>query len=435
MNTIVNSTGIAALGTGQSVLGERQTNIPTSGKIRSGIKVLTPSARQNPKAQAIYDAGIAAGKTFVQIERELIEQCKFERSPLTPRNVPYFTVRRADFPMPEIADTIMKLYGESRAEGLHLYRFPAIFPVDAWQAVMRHGLNCYTRSERVYWSDYGPDGTRYCKTHGVVEVDPQSKRAHRPFGGRPVILRAENDGRCEPERCKEYQARKCNLTGSFLFYVPGVPGSSAIELPTTSFYSMQQARQKLEMVAFIRGGRISGTENGRPIFYLAKKQHEVSMIDPETGQAKKVKQWLIELEADIDMTKLFIAGESQHLLAAGETAAQALEHKLTDDAEFDTVGEPVEPEVTAAPETPPPTAALTDEQKAQVAAARKGIQALIGQFEGFFTIEQFGSYATGVWGQNCMRDLECLRKIHKDLNAGLDDINEYTAHVRGRGTQ
>lgn len=329
------NTGLA-LNDGPTVLGERQARIPVGGKIRAGIKVLTGSASKHPQATPVYDAGVALGKSFSEIEKDLIQACGFERSPLTPRNVPYFTVRRSDFAMPDVADRIMALYAEDRGEGRHLYRFPVIFPVDAWQTVMPHSMRCYTRNELVYWSEYGPDGARYCKTRGKIEVDPRSKRAHRPYGGRPVVLRSEHEGRCEPEQCAEYQSRKCNLSGGLLFYVPGVPGSSAIELPTTSFYAMQQMRQQLEMVAFLRGGKISGTVDGRPIFYLAKKKAEVSMIDPETGQAKKVHQWIVSMEADIDMTRVFQAGEVPAALSAGEQAAHALEYH---DEEFDMPGD------------------------------------------------------------------------------------------------
>lgn len=341
-------TGIAALGGGPSVLGESQLRLPVGGKIRAGIKVLTKTAATHTKAGPIYDAGVAAGKPWADIERELVEACRFDKSPLTPKNVSYFTVRPCDFIVPETAAAIVKAYGSDGADGFQLYRFPVVFPVDAWQAVMPHGLNCYTRSERVYWSQYTPDGRRHCMTHGIVPVDPRSKRALRTYGGRPVVPRADNGGICDPEKCPEYQARQCKLTGSLLFYIPGIPGSSAIELPTTSFYSMQQARSQLELVAHLRGGRLSGTIDGKPVFYITKKQREVSMIDPATGKATKKKQWLIEMEADIDMTRVFQASERAAL--AADRAALALDAPPAPDTEID--------------DDPPPPPPATDDVKA-----------------------------------------------------------------------
>lgn len=331
------STSLDALGEGMSILGQRQATIPVGGKIRSGIKVLTRAAAGNELAQDIYARGVAAGASFDVIEKRLIAECKFDRSPLTPRNVPYFTVRRSDFSMPEVADMIMDKYGESRDgdDGVkHLYRFPVIFPMDSWAAVMPHALRAYSRAGLLYWSEYGADGTRYCKTRGEVKVDPSAKRAVRVFGGRPVMLRAENDGRCEPERCPQYQRRECNFSGQILFFIPGIPGSSAISLATNSIYSMQQARQTLEMVSFLRGGRISGTHNGKPIFYITKKREEVSMLDPETGQAKRVMQWLINLEADIAMDRVFAETEDHQQIAGGASAAALLGGPDTSDDDY-----------------------------------------------------------------------------------------------------
>lgn len=433
MNMLVTTTqpgaGLA-IQQGPSVLGERQARIPIGGKIRAGIKALTAAAAKHQKAMPIYNAGVAAGKSFADIEKDLVQACGFDRSPLTPRNVPYFTVRRGDFAMPEVADRIMALYAEDRGEGRHLYRFPVIFPVDAWQAVMPHSLRCFTRNELVYWSEYGPDGTRYCKTHGKIDIDPRAKRARRPYGGRPVILRPEHEGRCDPEQCAEYQARKCNLSGGLLFYVPGVPGSSAIELPTTSFYAMQQMRQQLEMVAFLRGGKFSGTVEGKPIFYLTKKQTEVSMIDPENGQAKKVKQWIVSLEADIDMTRVFQAGEARAALSAGEQAAHALEYH-TEDCEFDGTDTVHVGEVVAMPDPIPPTQtaqppANTDREQIKVLRARvaDGLE-MLG-----IAAEEFSAYATRQWGPDWGRTLNTLAAAHKELLIAGDDPESYKQKLR-----
>lgn len=355
-NIIVRSsqTGLA-INDGPSVLGERAARIPVGGKIRSGIKVLTAAARKLKGAQEIYDAGVQAGSTWDQIEKAIRERCNPQRSPLTPRNVPYFTVRRADFTVPETADRIMEIYGEEMDGERRLLRFPVIFATDSWQANMPHALRSYTASQLKYWSEYTADGDRICMTKATVHVDGRNRRAHRPFGGRPNVPRPDTGGVCDPDQCPEYQTRKCTLSGSLLFFIPGIPGSSAIELPTTSYYSLQQARQKMEMVAYLRGGRISGTHDGQPIFYLTKSEEEVSMIDSETGQPRRVKQFLVSLEANIDMQRVFQAAEVRRLEAgaAGQRAAAAL--TLQDDLPEDDL--PLEDEDTVdSPETETDTA-------------------------------------------------------------------------------
>ena len=54
---------------------------------------------------------------FDAIERELAAALPDLKNPLTPKNVPYFTVRGEDFPNPELARQIMDLYAEDRGDG------------------------------------------------------------------------------------------------------------------------------------------------------------------------------------------------------------------------------------------------------------------------------------------------------------------------------
>lgn len=309
---------------GPSILDERPVTVPVAGRIRPGIKVLTSAATQHKDAQAIYDRGVSAGKRWSLIERELVDHCGFKKSPLTPKNVPYFTVFRHDFAMPEIAEIIMTHYGEDRGEGTQLYRLPVVFGMDSIQTVMPHKLQAFTRRELKFWSEYDENGQRMCMTHAPVLVDPRSKRPRIPFGGRPKILREDNGGVCDPEKCVEYQSGACKLSGGLLFYVPGVPGAALISLPTTSLYSLKQIREKLLLVSYMRGGRISGTNDGKPFFYLVKRQQEVSMLDRSTGEPKKVKQWIVGLEENIDMTSVMASLEAPALLQAGGEAAAAL---------------------------------------------------------------------------------------------------------------
>lgn len=303
-----------------TVLGNRSTGIAIGGKIRGGIKELTSAAKQHAKAKSVYEAGVAAGKDFDTIEGEIKAAVPELKNPLKPVNVPYFTVRGCDFPMPELAKIILDKYGEDRGDGVkRLYRFPVIFPVDSWLDVMPHTLKCYGSSQLKYWAEYSPDGqTRRCMTYAPVP------KGLRTFGGRKIVTRAENEGLCDPEKCKEYQGRQCNLTGNLIFFIPGVPSINAISLPTNSFYSMNSIRQKLEMVGFMRGGRISGYLHGQETFWVTKKLHDVSRID-EDGKPTRSQQWLIELEANVDVSGLLLADTQEvPLLAQAEEAAHVL---------------------------------------------------------------------------------------------------------------
>ena len=308
-----------------TLIGEAPMRFAIGGKIRAGIKVLTAAAAREREAQAIFDAGVESGKSFDDIAAEITRAVPELRHPLVPKNVPYFSVRRGDFAMAELADQILAKFGEDRGDGVaRLYRFPVVFPADAWQVIMPHALMCYGASQLKYWSEYSADGReRHCMTFEPVPVDSDGKRAIRIFGGRKHVRRAANDGRCEPEACPEYQARQCNLTGRFVFLIPGIASIQPIELATNSFYAMNAARQTLETVGFLRGGRIGGFLDGRTSFWLTKREHEVAMIG-EDGQPRRVAQWLIELEAPIDLTRLLVVDGDETRLDQGTRAAALL---------------------------------------------------------------------------------------------------------------
>ena len=311
-----------------TLLGQRPARIPTGGKIRAGIKVLTKKAAEHPKAKEIYERGVSANHSFETIERAISEAVPELKTPLIPHNVPWFIVRPDDFPNPEIAKEILAAYGEDRGDGAkRLYRFPVVFPADMWQAVMPHELIAWGANEKKFWSEYAPDGrVRYCKCYAPVPMDPTGKRAIRIFGGRKTTRRQENAGLCDPELCREYQNRQCNLSGRFIFFIPGIKSIGAFELHTNSFYAMNAAIQKFETIAFMRGGRISGFLDGkRTSFFITKTLKEVPHID-EAGRAVRVAHWIIDLEAPIDVTALLRANEEDETtIVNGSQAARLLE--------------------------------------------------------------------------------------------------------------
>jgi hypothetical protein len=318
----------AALPTLLGNKGAATTRIATGGKIRAGIKVLTKKAAENPQAKQIYEQGVSDGQSFEQIEKNLFEALPNLKTPLVPKNVPWFTVRSQDFPNPAIAGQILDAYGEDRGDGVkRLYRFPVVFPSEIWQTVMPHELVAWGANERRYWSEYSPDGrARLCKCHAPVLKIDSGKRAIRIFGGRKSMLRPENGGLCEPESCEQYQQRQCNLSGRFIFFIPGIKSISAFELHTNSFYAMNSAIQKFETIAFMRGGRISGfLDSDRTPFYLSKMLMEVPHIDEE-GRAVRVKQWIIELEAPVDVTALLRTNDdAETAIVNAQVASRILE--------------------------------------------------------------------------------------------------------------
>jgi hypothetical protein len=310
-----------------TILRQGQVRIPIGGRIRAGIKVLTKKAAEHPTAKEIYDRGVAGNQPFEEIERAISQAVPDLKTPLVPKNVAWFTVRPNDFPNPEIAGQILDAFGEDRGDGVRrLYRFPVIFPSDTWQVVMPHELVTWGANEKKFWSEYAPDGrVRYCKCYAPVPMDHGGKRAIRVFGGRKTALRDENDGICNPETCHEFQHRQCNLSGRFIFFIPGIKSIDAFELHTNSFYAMSRAIEQFETLTFLRGGRISGfLDDRRTPFYLTKKLREVPHVD-ENGRAVRSAHWIIELEAPIDVTALLRSNDDDTAQVNAHEATHVLE--------------------------------------------------------------------------------------------------------------
>jgi hypothetical protein len=449
-----------------TLLGRSAMRIPVGGRIRAGIKVLTKRAEEVAEAKAIYSAGVAAGKGFEAIEREIALRCPNLKNPLAPKNVPYFTARGEDFPNPELARQIMTLYGEDRGDGVvRLYRFPVVFPADAWQNVMPHELVTWTSSERRYWSEYSEDGqTRYCKTYEQLPAAGEGRRVVRVFGGRKTTLRGENNGLCEPEKCPEYQGKKCNLSGRFIFFIPGVKSISAFELPTNSFYAMQAAIEKFQTIGFMRGGRISGFLDGqRTPFYLSKRLVEVSRID-EDGKPSRVAQWLIELEAPVDPTALLRTDEGLEALemraaeavtvlqgAGGGTGGVADENGVIDMPSAAASPEPVRERRAAtaseraAPKPAPqaPTARPAEAMRRDAGGPGKGQDAegsaeekeVAWLFDAAAALgvdpQTYERYGAKRWGQGWKKAAGGRKRALEDLAPFHDDAGGFVEKVKG----
>lgn len=306
-----------------SILGQARSGIPTCGRIRAGIRILTQAAAALPGARELYRAGVAAGHNFEQIEAALRAAFPALETPLRPKNVGFFVARPADFSNPALAGQLMDLYAEDRGDGVRrLYRFPVVFPADMWEAVMPHQMRCHGRGGQRFWSEYDSAGTRRCMCYAEPARD--GAKVVRVWGGRRAVARPDNGGMCEPELCPQYQSRQCNLQGRFIFMVPGLRTLDALELPTGSYYAMSRAVEKFKAIAHLRGGRLSGflDEHGAT-FYLSKQWRTVSRLD-EHGNALRTEQWIIELDAETDITAMLRRREPAALLAAAEQAAHAL---------------------------------------------------------------------------------------------------------------
>ncbi|QTD43572.1 hypothetical protein [Ottowia testudinis] len=412
-----------------TLLGQGPVRIPTGGKIRPGIMVLTRKAAEVSEAKAIYRQGVADGLSFEQIERALREALPELKSPLVPRNVPWFTVRPQDFPNPEVAQQVLDAYGEERGQGRRLYRFPVVFPADHWQSVMPHELAAWGTHEKRFWSQYSADGlTRHCMCHAPVPMDHTGRRTIRIFGGRKTMLREDNGGVCDPESCQEYQARQCNLTGRFLFFIPGIRTISALELPTTSFYAMSNAIQRFQAIGHMRGGRISGfLGRARETFYLTKVLRDVPHID-ENGRAVRVPQWIIELEAPIDVTALLRDGEDvETAIMQASLAEQVLE------------GVPAGHPVEDADETVE-SAAKSVEESAPMRSGHPTLEQLLGRAEAMgLDAGRFQQYADRRWGRGWKinphgrgRAWDDMERYANDPEGYADKIDCALAAVAGR---
>ncbi len=308
----------------RSLLEERPMRPPIIGKIRPGIKVLTKAARDREQAVKIHDALLARGEGFERIGAEITRATGI-KTPLVPKNVPWFTCRRSDFANPAVADSIVQRYGEDRGDGNghRLWQFPVVFAFDDWLSNMPNQLVSWTQSGREFFSEYGHDGKRYCKMYAPAVRDERANRAKRIWGGRRIILRQDEaipDGICDPQECPQYQTGHCSLSASFFFAVPHISGLGLIEMPTTSIYVLQKAHAAMQTVAMARGGRLVGIQ-----FYMSKQEIEISRID-DTGRPVRQMQWLITLDAEIDIAALLDGSDRRPpALEMAEQAVSLLE--------------------------------------------------------------------------------------------------------------
>lgn len=400
----------------RSLLEERPMRPPIIGKIRPGIKVLTRKARDNPEAVRIHDAMVAQGHSYEAIGLEIERRTQL-RNALVPKNVPWFTCRGSDFTNPAVAEEILQRYGEDRGDGngRKLWRFPVVFAFDDWLRNMPNELVTYTASGKRYFSEYGPDGLRYCKTYAPVQRDARASRAKRVWGGRPIILRQDDaipDGRCDPHSCPQYQQGVCNLSAAFYFAVPSTRGLGLIQMPTTSIYVLQKAHAAMQTVALARG-RLVGVQ-----FFVSKQEVEISRIDPESGKPVRQMQWLITLDADLDLAGLLDGSDRPRLshVEAAQQAVSALESASPTPPEQSTGEPPLESEEPSLPlEQRADTSATED-----LAAAFNELAARLG-FDNESDRKDLRAFLQESFGVGWTKRPAAVRQVVHDMRVALEN--------------
>lgn len=347
--------------------------LPTSGRVRPGIKVLTRAASAVQGVADTYAKGLAAGASFDEIGAALSKLQGIPKYPLTPKNAPYFTVRQGDFSTPGAVDAIMSAHATVRPEDPEprLYALPIIFPSDDVDLVFRETFEAWKATELLRWSESDPESSRLmCMKR--ADVAP-AKGAARRWGGRPTeAVRA-----CNPNDCDLFAAGECKHVAALNFWIPGVKGAGVIELTFTSIYASLGIAETLEMVR-AGLGRISGLYRGQPIFWLSKVQENVSRMNWETGKPEKSKQWIIRLEASgLDMVEV--------LTGTGQEAPPALSHvpapvAVAALAAPETAQEPA-PEQAQGPAPEPAAAPAPDPTIAAIAEGRQHLCALFDTLE------------------------------------------------------
>ena len=134
------------------------------------------------------------------------------------------------------------------------------------------------------------------------------------------------------------------------------------------------------------------------------------MIDPDTGKPKRVSQYLVALEADIDMGKVFQADHAPSL--SGPDAAAML-MAPTEAAEY------VEPEM--AEDIEP------DDEKAAIKRLRSVVFEAL-QESGIET-DRFAQYASLTLGAHWSHDLDALEKAKDELIHAKDNLPAYLEQI------
>lgn len=301
-----------------SLAQKRNSDLSVIGKIRSGTKVLTKRASENPGIAAIYQRSLNGAISFQDAAKE-IEKRFNERNPFFPRNTPWFHAHAWDMEGGmKISQQILDLYGEKREgdDQPHLYRFPVVFPdigvgnidsaMDGGMSVQGGGANTIR-----YRSKYGLDGRNLCVFLPEVVRSQDTKR--KQFARRELVVRGE----CVPNTCAEFASGACRFSGKLRFYIPGIHGAGVFELSTGSQDAVTDIYLRLAGLIKQIGMLPSYTPSGEPVFWLSKMRERRTYFD-EQGNKKQGEQWVPKLESLIEVPRVIriLEQRKQGLLSA-----------------------------------------------------------------------------------------------------------------------
>lgn len=264
------------------------------GRIRSGTSALAKRYHARVEMLRRFTQLVEAEEDFPVIAAKMKDEFGVSDA-IRPLNTPYFVVKKKDFTVPGIAEHILTQYATLDPvfdPQPQLYRLPVIFDDDSLESILDYRYQGYLPdSKRSFWSELA-NGERKCMTLPVIE-DP----GKRVTGPRIPVANPENQGTCDPMSCGMYQNRKCNLHGSMYFYIPKIPGISAIRLDTNSSIGGELLEAKLR--DFLRAGYgLRGVT-----FFLTKKLVSTKYLNPKSMQLELTKVWVPDIEFPMDFTQ------------------------------------------------------------------------------------------------------------------------------------
>jgi hypothetical protein len=177
---------------------------------------------------------------------------------------------------------------------------------------------------------------------------------------------------------------------------------------------MNAAVQKFQAVAFLRGGRISGfLDRQHTPFFITKKLMEVLRID-ERGQAVRTPQWIIELDAPVDVAALLREHEdAETALVQAPLAINALE------------GTPGSPDAAAATATDL-GAGVTESQ----VGSHPGLAQVLARAKDLgVEPARFLAYADGRWGVGWRISPHGRARAWEELDRHCNDARGYADKV------
>lgn len=305
------------------LLGPSAGGVQYSGIIRPGVMVLRKEGVTEDDKKKFAIMSEAGGKwdDISQALGPITTGHLKGKSKLIPTNVDYFTVNKRDCLSGDNADLIMQKYADEDGK---LRSIPVWFPINEWWELIPHSLTCFGKTKGIkHKSSFMPvrnSSGRITELKRVCETPEQVEKGRRIFGGR-----AWEQKDCNPEDCPEYQSGNCKLRGSIQFMIPGISGVGTWKIPTSSYYSLSAIRDTLERVYRITNGRVANIIfRGNTIFVLRKRLATVPSIDIATGEPKMRKQYLINLDLNIDLFELAKEYEAKNMLARGRQASSIL---------------------------------------------------------------------------------------------------------------